>query len=54
MVPSWLMAITHNVAEAAMAATTWVTMYGTASFQAKRLAAARPIVIAGLKCPPEM
>ena len=54
MVPRWLMAMTHNVAEAAIAATTCVTMYGIASFHSKRLAAARPRVIAGLKCPPEM
>src|SRR3954464_1437748 len=54
VVPLWLIAISHNVAEAAIAAITCVTMYGTASFHAKRLAAARPIVIAGLKCPPEM
>ena len=37
-----------------MAATTCVTMYGMASFHSKRRAAARPIVIAGLKWPPEM
>ncbi len=37
-----------------MAAMVWVTMYAIASFHAKRLAVASPMVTAGLKCPPEM
>ena len=37
-----------------MAAMTCTTTYGSTSLAGKRLAAHRPTVTAGLKCPPEM
>ena len=43
------MAMSHKVPAATTAPMIWATMYGMASFHAKRLAVASPIVTAGLK-----